>query len=96
MSDQDPIKSDSIVRLNEIVDLIAGLSSGKISLGQNKLKDCDIRCGCNTRDCGCHGGVSKVDSIIDQISLPEMKRMREQRIQDLKNQLAKVEAFKLG
>ena len=86
-------KVSSVVSLNEVTNLLSALRSDELRqiLGRGGLAaDCDIRCGCNTRDCGCHGSVSS--SIIDEVSFPEFQRMREERVAELKAQLSRLEA----
>ena len=82
----------SMVSLNEVTSLITALKSSELRavLGAAGLAaDCDVRCGCNSRDCGCHGSVSS--SFIDEVSDPEFQKMRQQRIADLKTQIARLE-----
>ena len=85
----------SVVSLNEVSKVLAALSSGELRaqlglIGGGLAADCDVRCGCNSRDCACHGSVSS--SFIDEVSFPEFERMRAQRIEDLKAQLGRLES----
>jgi hypothetical protein len=92
MSEPQP----SVVSLNDVSRLLAALTSGDLrtqlglAAGGGLRADCDIRCGCNTRDCACHGGVS-ARGLVDEVSLPEFEAMRAQRLQDLKEQIARLE-----
>jgi len=83
----------SIVALNEVGQLITALQSGELRaqlrLIAGLAADCDIRCGCNTRDCACNGAVSS--RFFDEVSLPEFERVQQARIADLKAQLARLE-----
>jgi hypothetical protein len=90
-----PEAKQEIVSLNDVSKLLAALSSGDLRaqlglLGAGLAADCDVRCGCNSRDCGCHGSVSA--GFIDEVSLPEFERMRAQRVEDLKAQLARLKS----
>lgn len=85
--------SSSIVSLNEVSMLLKALTSGELRAGLTGARlvaDCDVRCGCNTRDCGCHGSVSS--RFIEEVSDAEFQRMRQQRIEELKTQLARLES----
>jgi hypothetical protein len=88
-------QSTSVVSLNDVASLLSALTSGQLTSGLGiarpaQLADCDIRRGCNTRDCACHGNVSAA-SLVDQVSLPEFETMRSQRIDELKTQLSRLE-----
>jgi hypothetical protein len=86
----------AILSLNDVADLITNLRSGDLraavlgSAVASLRPDCDARCGCNTRDCNCNGNVSK--KILDDISFPEFQRMRQQRMTELREQLARLES----
>lgn len=101
MADESSI---NVVALNDVIDLLGSMSSGKLTqlLSQSKvslpginLADCDTRCGCNSRDCACHGSVSRIEDIFDRVSFPELVELRERKLADLKAQLEKLESFKL-
>ena len=83
----------SVVSLNDVSRLLTALTSGdlrdQLGLASAARADCDIRCGCNTRDCECNG--SKTSALIDEVSFPEFEKMRAQRVDELKAQLGRLE-----
>ncbi len=84
---------ESVVPLNAIVDLVGALRTASLATviggGIAARADCDVRCGCNSVNCECRGSVSK--AIIDELSFPEVERLRTQRIADLRRQLEAME-----
>jgi hypothetical protein len=82
----------NVIALNELGKLISEITSAELRAGLAPglgAADCDVRCGCNTRDCGCHGSVTS--SFVDEVSDPEFQRMRQDRIDQLKAQLSRLE-----
>jgi hypothetical protein len=88
-----------IVKLNEVSDLIGALRSGTLRAVLAKLRPgvlvagCDSECGCRGGMCGCNGVVSARERFTD-ISFPEFLEMRDQRIKELKRELASLDVPK--
>lgn len=84
-------EQEQVVSLNEVVNLITELARG--GLRDNARlpttgSDCDSRCGCVGGDCGCFNQVS---GAWDRLDWAEFLAMREQKIAQLKRQLAAFE-----
>jgi len=83
---------ERMVSMNEVMEAFSRLTPDRIRVllgGRAPLSGCDYDCTCNHSMCGCRGSVSKHD--LDMISLPELDRLRQQRIAELKSQLADLE-----
>jgi len=90
---EESSEQSRVVALNDVINLLGALRAGDIrsiiSGGTVALKDCDVRCGCNTLDCACNNIVRT--AVVGEISLPDVQRLREQRLTELRRQLREVE-----
>ncbi|MDQ3668010.1 MAG: hypothetical protein M3410_15840 [Acidobacteriota bacterium] len=83
-----------LAKLNQVVDLLGAIQAGRlrdvVTPGlEVAAGGCDYRCDCNHSYCGCRGSVSK--RVLEQVSFPEFLQIREERIKDLREQLAGLE-----
>lgn len=91
-----------VVPLNEVIDLIEALTSGRLKslLGRSSESECTEKCGvdcachisdcdCHVRHCKCHGVVTGTTG--EFLSVEEFLQLREARISDLRRQLQSLE-----
>lgn len=84
-------KSD-VVSLRDASQTLASLTIGDIrgALSQigsaAEIAQCDSLCDCNVRYCTCHGADSSLTKFYE-VSMDEFKKLREDRIAELKLQL---------
>ena len=80
-----------LAKLNQVSDLLGAIQAGRlrdvvIPGADVATGGCDYRCDCNHSYCGCRGSISK--RVLEQVSFPEFLQIREERIKDLREQLA--------
>ena len=87
----------TMAKLNEVTDLLAALSSGRLRELINPTRRFDQVAGC-TGNCDCKGGYCGCNSSVTaserfgQLSYPEFLEMREARMTELKNELGRLES----
>ena len=83
--------AEEMVSINSVVDLVKELARGSLKTVTNPgstVEDCNGRCGCVGGDCGCFNQVS---GRWDRVSWVEFQALREQKLADLRRQLAAME-----
>jgi hypothetical protein len=88
-----------IAKLNEVVDVLAALSSGRIRELVNpatrfdQVAGCTANCDCKGGYCGCNASVTASERF-GAISYPEFLELREARVRELQAELKRLEVSK--
>jgi hypothetical protein len=85
-----------MAKLNEVSDLLAAISAGRLReiIGAGRRFDqvagCTANCDCKGGYCGCNASVTASERF-GTISFPEFLQMREARMRELQAELAQLE-----
>jgi len=87
-----------IVKLNDVIELLSTLDTSRLRemLSAGRLnpgliaKGCDANCDCKGGYCGCNASVTAAERF-GAVSFPEYLQMREARMQELRQELARLE-----
>lgn len=92
------VASQTFVSLNNAIDLIAELTSGRLrdllkpGKTGGELAQCTNLCDCHGRYCGCYGSISALNDFSSRV-LPweEYAKLREEKINELNAQIKALE-----